>query len=289
MAQSMTAFSREESDGLAGKLTWEIRSVNHRYKEISLRLPDELRAIEPSARGIISETIRRGRIDATLHYQSNSDSDDDERQLNTDSIQRLAQWEGQLRNYITDVVPLSAADILRWPGVLYVEAKDVDSLSERASVLLGKALEVLIHNRQREGEKLTEILSDNLLSTRSLVIDIGQQWPAVETATRNRLNSRIAEFKDQLDPDRLEQEVVLLLSKADIKEELDRLVLHIEEVGRVLASIEPIGRRLDFLMQELHREANTLGSKSTHPTITSASIDLKVLIEQMREQVQNIE
>ena len=136
---------------------------------------------------------------------------------------------------------------------------------------------------------MTEILNENLLLARGLVADIGQHWPEVETAARDRLNSRIAEFKDQLDPDRLEQEVVLLLSKADIKEELDRLILHIEEVGRVLSSVEPIGRRLDFLMQELHREANTLGSKSTHATITAASVDLKVLIEQMREQVQNIE
>ena len=288
MAQSMTAFSREASDSLTGKLTWEIRSVNHRYQEISLRLPDELRAIEPSVRGMISETIRRGRIDAVLHYQPNSDSDD-QRQLNTDRIRHLAQWEGELRNHIVDAAPLSVADILRWPGVLYVEVPDVDSLSECAAELLGKALKALINNRQREGAKLKEILNENLLLARSLVDDVGRHWPKVEAAARDRLNGRIAEFKDQLDPDRLEQEVVLLLSKADIKEELDRLILHIEEVGRVLSSVEPIGRRLDFLMQELHREANTLGSKSTHATITAASVDLKVLIEQMREQVQNIE
>jgi len=288
MAQSMTAFSREESDGLTGKLTWEIRSVNHRYQEISLRLPDELRAIEPSVRGMISEAIRRGRIDAILHYQPNSDSDD-QRQLNTDRIRHLAQWNGELRNHIVDAAPLSVADILRWPGVLYVEAPDVDSLSERAAELLGKALKALIDNREREGTKLKAILNENLLLARSLVADVRRHWPEVETAARDRLNGRIAEFKDQLDPDRLEQEVVLLLSKADIKEELDRLILHIEEVERVLSSVESIGRRLDFLMQELHREANTLGSKSTHSTITSASVDLKVLIEQMREQVQNIE
>ena len=288
MTNSMTAFGREEVQSPVGHLIWEIRSVNHRYQEISMRLPEELRAAEPAFRQAIANAVQRGRIDAILHYQPLASGTADNH-LDHAEIRRLAQWQAEVRSVIFDAAPLRTADILRWPGVLGASSVNFDRLREQALELLKKTLAAVLSNRQREGEKLAGILRDHLLAARGLVQQAKKNWPAVETHLRSRLEERIAEFAEKLDPGRLEQEMVLLLSKADIREEVDRLLLHLEECERVLGGEGPIGRRLDFLMQELHREANTLGSKSAHPTMTAACVDLKVLIEQMREQVQNVE
>ena len=288
MTNSMTAFGREEVQSPVGHLIWEIRSVNHRYQEISMRLPEELRAAEPTFRQSIANAVKRGRIDAILQYQPLASGTDDNH-LDHAEIRRLAQWQAEVRSVILDAAPLRTADILRWPGVLGASSVNFDRLREQALELLKKTLVAVLLNRQREGEKLAGILRDHLLAARGLVQQAKKNWPAVETHLRSRLEERIAEHADKLDPGRLEQEMVLLLSKADIREEVDRLLLHLEEGERVLGDEGPIGRRLDFLMQELHREANTLGSKSAHPTMTAACVDLKVLIEQMREQVQNVE
>ncbi len=284
----MTAFGREEAQSAVGHFIWEIRSVNHRYQEISMRLPEELRAAEPAFRQAIANAVQRGRIDAILHYQPLASAAAADH-LDHAEIRRLAQWQAEVRSVILDAVPLRTADILRWPGVLGASSENVDRLREQALELLKKTLAVMLSNRQREGEKLAGILREHLFAARDLVQHAKKNWPAVETHLRSRLEERIAEFSEKLDPGRLEQEVVLLLSKADIREEIDRLLLHLEESERVLGGEGPIGRRLDFLMQELNREANTLGSKSAHPTMTAACVDLKVLIEQMREQVQNVE
>jgi uncharacterized protein (TIGR00255 family) len=284
----MTAFGREEIQSPMGHLIWEIRSVNHRYQEISMRLPEELRAAESTFRQAIANSILRGRIDGILHYQSLASSTADNH-LNHAEIRRLAQWQAEVHSVIVDAAPLRTADILRWPGVLGASSVNVDGLHTLALKLLEKTLATVLSNRQREGEKLAGILRDHLLAARDLVQQAKENWPAIETYFRSRLEERIAEFAEKFDPGRLEQEMVLLLSKADIREEVDRLLLHLEESERVLSGEGPIGRRLDFLMQELHREANTLGSKSAHPTMTTVSVDLKVLIEQMREQVQNVE
>jgi uncharacterized protein (TIGR00255 family) len=288
MTQSMTAFGREEAQSPLGHLIWEIRSVNHRYQEISMRLPEDSRVSEPAFRQAIASVIKRGRIDAILHYQPLTPGGS-ESHLDHDEIRRLARWEAEVRSVIHDAAPLRAAEILRWPGVLGASPVNVDRLHEQALELLKKTLATVLSNRQREGGKLAGILRDQLLATRNLAKKAKKNWPAVEAHLRSRLEERIADFADKLDPGRLEQEVVLLLSKADIQEEADRLLLHLEESERVLAGDGPIGRRLDFLMQELHREANTLGSKSAHPIMTAVCVDLKVLIEQMREQVQNVE
>ena len=288
MTNSMTAFGREEVQSPVGHLIWEIRSVNHRYQEISMRLPEELRVAEPAFRQAIANAVQRGRIDAILHYQALVSGTADNH-LDHAEIRRLAQWQTEVRSVILDAAPLRTADILRWPGVLGASSVNFDRLREQALELLKKTLAAVLLNRQREGEKLAGILRDHLLVARSLVQQAKKNWPAVETHLRSRLEERIAEFAEKLDPGRLEQEMVLLLSKADIREEVDRLLLHLEEVERVLGDEGPIGRRLDFLMQELHREANTLGSKAAHPTMTAACVDLKVVIEQMREQVQNVE
>jgi len=253
-----------------------------------MRLPEELRAAEPAFRQAIANAVQRGRIDAILHYQPLASGTADNH-LDHAEIRRLAQWQAEVRSVILDAAPLRTADILRWPGVLGASSVNFDRLREQALELLKKTLAAVLLNRQREGEKLAGILREHLLAARSLVQQAKKNWPAVETHLRSRLEERIAEFAEKLDPGRLEQEMVLLLSKADIREEVDRLLLHLEEVERVLGDEGPIGRRLDFLMQELHREANTLGSKSAHPTMTAACVDLKVVIEQMREQVQNVE
>ena len=284
----MTAFGREEAQSSVGHLIWEIRSVNHRYQEISMRLPEELRAAEPTFRQSIANAVKRGRIDAILRYQPLASGTADNH-LDQAEVRRLAQWQAEVHRVIVDAVPLRTADILRWPGVLGASSVNVDRLREQALELLKKTLAAVLSNRQREGEKLAGILREHLLAARGLVQHAKKNWPAVEAHLRSRLEERIAEFVEKLDPGRLEQEMVLLLSKADIREEVDRLLLHLEEGERVLGGDGPIGRRLDFLMQELHREANTLGSKSAPPTMTAACIDLKVLIEQMREQVQNVE
>ena len=253
-----------------------------------MRLPEELRAAEPAFRQAIANAVQRGRIDAILHYQPLGSGTTDNH-LDHAEIRRLARWQAEVRSVILDAAPLRTADILRWPGVLGASSVNVDWLREQALELLKKALATVLSDRQREGDKLAGILHEHLLAARSLVQQAKKNWPVVETHLRSRLEERIAEFAEKFDQGRLEQEVVLLLSKADIREEVDRLLLHLEEVDRVLGGEGPIGRRLDFLMQELHREANTLGSKSGHPTMTAACVDLKVLIEQMREQVQNVE
>ena len=284
----MTAFAREEFQGDLGRLSWEMRTVNHRYQETSMRLPDELRAAEPVFRTAIAKVIHRGRVDAVLHYQSLPTSAS-EHSVDIVAVERLAEWEEQVRGIILDVTPLSTIDILRWPGVLSTTVVDSDQLLDEALSLLRRALITLSENRRREGQKLAEILQERVASVRIIVKQVLADWPAVEMHFRSRLEERTAALAEKLEPGRLEQELVLLLSRADIREEIDRLLMHLEETERVLISEGPIGRRLDFLMQELNRESNTLGSKSSHPTITAASVDLKVLIEQMREQIQNIE
>ena len=288
MTKSMTAFGREEIRNSLGYLAWEIRSVNHRYQEISMRLPEELRSAEPDFRRSIANAIQRGRVDAILHYQG-AEPISGGTSLNQTEIRRLAQWEMEVHQIMPDAPSLRTAEILRWPGVLGSEAVNIDHLYNQASGLLEKTLAVLLSNRKREGKKLSELLHGCLSSARDLVRQTKINWPTIEADLKSRLEERIADLEARFDSGRLEQEVVLLLSKADIREEIDRLLLHFDETERVLAMDGAIGRRLDFLMQELNREANTMAAKSAHPKTTTSSVDLKVLIEQMREQVQNVE
>ena len=288
MTNSMTAFGREEIKGTLGHLTWEIRTVNHRYREISMRLPEELRSAEADFRQSISNSIRRGRVDAVLNYQG-VEPISGQAGLNHTEIRRLAQWEKELQQIMPTAGSLRTYEILRWPVVLGANSVNVDDLLSQAIGLLNTTLDTVSSNRKREGKKLAELLLGYLSSSRNLVQQIQKVWPTVEAELKSRLEERVADFEKRLDPSRLEQEVVLLLSKADIREEIDRLSLHLNETERVLASEGPTGRRLDFLMQELNREANTVGAKAAHPKTTASSVDLKVLIEQMREQVQNIE
>ncbi len=288
MISSMTAFVQHESQSEQSRLVWEIRSVNHRYLEISMRLPEELRSAEMSFRETIKASLSRGRIDAVLRCQS-AESSTNSPELNLDTINQLMAWSRTVQSTAPVAGELSIADILKWPGVLTPERIDEDQLSVTAKDTLADALSALASQRQREGRQLAVVINAKLAAARDIVIGVQSRGPELDQYARQRLNERVSEFAEQLEPGRFEQELVLLLAKSDITEEIDRLQLHLAEVENILNGSGPVGRRLDFLMQELNREANTLGSKSNHPETTTAAIDLKVLIEQMREQIQNIE
>ena len=288
MISSMTAFVQHESQSEQSRLVWEIRSVNHRYLEISMRLPEELRSAEMMFRETIKASLSRGRIDAVLRYQS-AESSANSPELNLDTINQLMAWSRTVQSTAPVAGELSIADILKWPGVLTPERIDEDQLSVTAKDALANALSALASQRQREGRQLAVVINAKLAAARDIVIGVQSRGPELDQYARQRLNERVSEFAEQLEPGRFEQELVLLLAKSDITEEIDRLQLHLAEVENILNGSGPVGRRLDFLMQELNREANTLGSKSNHPETTTAAVDLKVLIEQMREQIQNIE
>ena len=288
MISSMTAFVQHESQSEQSRVVWEIRSVNHRYLEISMRLPEELRSAEMMFRETIKASLSRGRIDAVLRYQS-AESSANSPELNLDTINQLMAWSRTVQSTVPVAGELSIADILKWPGVLTPERIDEDQLSVTAKATLTDALSALVSQRQREGRQLAVVINAKLAAARDIVIGVQSRGPELDQHARQRLNERVSEFAEQLEPGRFEQELVLLLAKSDITEEIDRLQLHLAEVENILNGSGPVGRRLDFLMQELNREANTLGSKSNHPETTTAAVDLKVLIEQMREQIQNIE
>ncbi len=291
MIHSMTAFSRQEGDTENGHLVWELRSVNHRFSEVSLRLPEELRFLEPKIREQVAKRIKRGKIDAALRFQTTGRADNESPPLEIDKalVEKLAHVTREIDQLLYNAAPINALEVLQWPGVLKVPEKNTQQLAADAQALLETALADLLDARAREGEKLKAVIEARCAAIDAQIKTVVARLPAILQATRERLEKRLAEIQGELDPARLEQEVVLLLNKADVDEEIERLKAHVDEVRRVLAQGGPIGRRLDFLMQELNREANTLGSKSVHADTTIVSVELKVLIEQMREQIQNIE
>lgn len=289
---SMTAFARQEAGTPWGALTWELRSVNHRYLEIALRLPEELRALEPRVRELLNARLARGKLDGTLRFQP-GESAAAELSPDVGLISKLISSGKMVADMAmaadTTVSPLRAIDILRWPGVLKAPALDVESLGAAALESLSAAIEELVTTRSREGARLQEFMLQRLQAMEQLVVRASELSPEAVRLFRERLEARLKDLKQQLDPARLEQELVLFAQKADVTEEIDRLTAHFSEIRRVFDQSGPIGRRLDFLMQELNREANTLSSKSTDTRLTNVAVELKVLIEQMREQVQNIE
>jgi len=288
MIHSMTAFARKENRDEQAELTWEIRSVNHRYLEVFVRLPEELRTIEPLLREKINKRLGRGKIDCSLRFkpvQTTVAGIEVNEQLAT-QVMGAADKIGHL---LHEAVPPSIMDILRWPGVMTVAPQDLSPVQKQATELLDQALDVLIETRRREGEALAEMIRQRCVTMREQVGKAKQRIPFVLDNIRERLRTRLSELSSELDPARVEQEMVLLTQKLDVDEEMDRLYTHLDEVERVLQQEEPVGRRLDFLMQELNREVNTLTSKSTDTEMTKFAVDMKVLIEQMREQVQNIE
>lgn len=287
MIRSMTAFARQEREGDWGVLTWELRSVNHRYLEVGLRLPDELRSLETAVRERAARRLGRGKLDCTLRYKPA------QRRaglaLDAQAVEQVLTACEQIRGRLWDAAAINPLDLLRWPGVIQEEAADPAPLTEAALALFDAALNELVATREREGAQIDEILRTRLDAMEPLVASARARLPEVLARIRDKLRQRVAELTANPDPDRLEQELAFLAQKMDVDEEMDRLTGHIAEARRVLKLDEPVGRRLDFLMQEFNREANTLGSKSADSETTKVSVELKVLIEQMREQVQNVE
>ncbi len=286
MTSSMTAFGRLEESGNWGRAIWEIRSVNHRYLDMTIRLPEELRMLENAVRERIAARIKRGKVDCTLRYEA-TDASAGKVPLNSELAEKLIEAAESLE--IKNPALLNPLDVLRWPGVIEREAVDIESLGKFVLSTLDNSLQVLLGTRRREGEKLQTMLLDRCEAATQQVIQIREKLPEISEKIRERYRNKAMDLQVELNQERLEQEMLILAQKMDVAEELDRLETHIEEVLRVLKEPIPIGRRLDFLMQELNREANTLGSKAASVDMSNVSVELKVLIEQMREQIQNIE
>ena len=287
MARSMTAFARNTIDFNWGSVTCELRSVNHRFLETGFRLPDTLRQIEMPLREIARKKLARGKVDCSIQLAFNNTDANVEADL--DLAKRYIEIAEKLSAELKSPAAISALDILRWPGILKEQTVDTDELLAAAKETFSTTVDQLLEGRQREGEKLADMIEQRLVGIEGQLEVVRQHLPGILSDQRERLQQKLSDLKEQLDMDRLEQEMVIIANRTDVDEELDRLEAHISEIRRVLKSKDSIGRRLDFLMQELNREANTLGSKSIAGVTTQASVELKVLIEQMREQIQNIE
>ena len=289
MIRSMTGFARRERQGPWGTLTCELRSVNHRYLELSLRLPDDLRGLENDARQLLSGALRRGKVDAGVYLRGAP--------AGTASLEINQALVEQVVTGAADVSAIAGAaagtlnplEVLRWPGAIREAERDVTPLAGEALALLKETADDLNEARAREGARIRDMLAQRCEGLRDLVAIVRARLPEVAARIRARVIERVAQLGTQVDAERLEQEIALLAYKMDVEEELDRLGSHVTETLQVIDSKEPAGRRLDFLMQEFNREANTLSSKSQDTETTRAAVDMKVLIEQMREQVQNVE
>lgn len=288
MMLSMTAFARQQLEQDWGSLTWEIRSVNHRYLETSVRVPETFRRLEIVIRETVRKRLSRGKVECQLRYQSVENSTT-EINLNQNLVFKLLNANKEIEEMTGSSGSLSNMEILRWPGVVSDQQMDTASIDKQAIRLFSLALDDLISSREREGEELKGFVQKRLDAIREIVISVRAKMPEILTVQKQNLLDKIEDLKAELDPARVEQEIVLLTQKADVDEELDRLDSHLNEVQRVIDTKGQKGRRLDFLMQELNREANTLSSKSIVVDTTRSAVELKVQIEQMREQIQNIE
>jgi uncharacterized protein (TIGR00255 family) len=288
MARSMTGFARRETRAAFGVLVWEVRSVNHRYLDMSLRLPEELRALEAECRERVAAEIKRGKLDGQLRFEPAAGGQAAIK-VDTDRASAVIKAAFSLPSQNVNMAQLNPIDVLRWPGVVQEPALDVAAVGEAALALLKQTLADLTAARSREGERTATVLSERARQITVIVSELRKHQGAMTSALRDKLRARVEELKVQVDPARLEQELVMIAQRLDVAEELDRLESHLKEFSDTLKSHDAVGRRLDFLMQEFNREANTLGSKSQDAAITQQVVDLKVLIEQMREQVQNLE
>ncbi len=288
MTTSMTAFARTERGLDEIQLVWEIRSVNHRYLDINLKLPEEYRSLDGLCREAIGENLGRGRIDAQLKVEKNSTALS-AGMVDENAVKELVNMLDQIEAICPDLESARTTDILRWPGVLRENQHDHEILEKNTLDGLQITLAELVENRQREGARLAEMIQERVSQCRSISSDMNAKMGEIQDKIKDKWVSRIEQIARDFDGERIAQEIALILTKSDVSEELDRLQTHLDEVERLLKTSKPVGRSLDFLMQELNREANTLGSKSIDQSMTNASIELKVLIDQIREQVQNIE
>lgn len=287
MPRSMTAYARITEENSWGSITCELRSVNHRFLEVGFRMPDVLRESETALRDMTRKKLTRGKIDCSVQIAFNHS--DAGSTLDLEVAQSHIEIAQAIANKLSDAAPISAVDIMQLPGVIKdasIEASQVNKAGKKAFDL---ALDQMLEGREREGAKLAKMVGQRLAGIESQIAIVRENLPEILQQQRTRLHEKLNELKEQMDEQRLEQEMVIIANRADVDEELDRLEAHISEIRLALKSKESIGRRLDFLMQELNREANTLGSKSISSTTTQVSVELKVLIEQMREQIQNIE
>ena len=288
MIHSMTAYGRAEQSGDWGRASCEIRAVNHRYLDIALRLPEELRMLEQALRERVSARLKRGKIDCAIRFAAH-EAASAALPVNTELLAQLSKTAEQVAAGLQRPAPVNPLELLGWPGILEQKAPDEAAISAPLLELLDQTLDAVTETRRREGEQIKARLMACCQKARERVAGVRRELPAILLRQRQKMAQRLRELDLKPDHDRLEQELVLLAQKLDVTEEMDRLELHLDEVSRVLNRPGPAGRRLDFLMQEMNREANTLGSKSAHINTSNAGVDLKVLIEQMREQIQNVE
>ena len=288
MLHSMTGFARQSAESALGTLTWELRAVNHRYLDVQFKLPDDLRPKEQAFRQQVGDRLKRGKVECAFHFRRAFD-ESREMQLNNDLIKLVSARLKAIAAELPDADEINPIDILRWPGVIQPSEIEIEPLLAAASTLLEEALGAMSSMRASEGERIAAMLESRCTDIDALAKSVRARMPEVLDASRQKQRERIERLGVDADPERLEVELALIAQKLDVDEELDRLDSHIIEIRETLAKDEPVGRRLDFLMQELNREANTLGSKSADTETTKAAVELKVLIEQMREQVQNVE
>ncbi len=288
MTTSMTGFAAQSISLEHASVNIDLRSVNQRYLELHFRLADEFRALEPQIRELIQQRLARGKVECRISLMPQPTASLDNG-LNLAILERLERWQADVLQRLPGSAPLSVNEVLRWPGAVQSAALSQDTLNETALAGVAAALDELVDSRRREGAKLSQHIHDRLAAAEAQVAGLQPLLPSLIAAQRDRLAERLREALGEAGHERLAQEVALAAQKADIDEELSRLTTHFAEVRRVLAQKGAVGKRLDFLMQELHREANTLGSKSVSVETSRVSLELKVLIEQMREQVQNIE
>ena len=284
----MTGFAALTEELPLGTLSAEIRSVNHRYLDLTFRLPDELRTVEPALREQFAARMTRGKVECRIGFQKNPTAGGS-LQVNEPLLEQLVALDLQIRERLPGAAPLSVNDVLRWPGMLGTDLLPLEEMRERTQALLERLLGEFAQSRAREGEKLKALLLERVEKMEALAARVKPKIPQLVQAYQERLATRLRDAAAEMDEDRLRQELVLFSAKVDVEEELGRLVTHLVEARRILSQGGAVGKRLDFLMQELNRESNTLGSKSVDVDVSQASMELKVLVEQMREQVQNIE
>ncbi len=288
MILSMTGFASTTREFPGGLLSIELRAVNHRYLDVQMRLPEELRIIEPQLRELIGGRVTRGKVECRIGLNQ-TDNDTPQLELNRDTVQRLLAISAEVRELAPQVRDLGMGELLRWPGVLKSNSLAPEVLHQLCLDGLNAVLGDFRDTRGREGSKLAQVLQDRISGMDRIIADVKPRLPVILEAYRTRLAARLQEALGNVDDDRIKQEFALFAQKIDVDEELERLTTHLAEVRRILKTGGQVGKRLDFLMQELNREANTLGSKSVSTETTQASVELKVLIEQMREQIQNVE
>lgn len=289
MVMSMTGFARVSLETEWGQVAWEVKSVNHRFLEAGFRLPEAFRLFEARWKKVLHKSLHRGKVECSLRFTPKQDGSS-ELNMDRELLRQLAEAGEQVQSaFMNQSATLDIMKVLAWPGLVQADVVDHEALLLAMDEALAQAVEKLQQMRQAEGLHLSGFMQERIDQMQQLVVKIDQKMPLLLEAMQVKLQTRFAEFKVECDKDRFEQEVVCLTHKADVAEELHRLQAHLQEVAAVLGKSGAIGRRLDFLMQELNREANTLASKSIDLAVTNASVDLKVLIEQMREQVQNIE